>query len=221
MTPPRILGGSDRKLGAHHDGKGVNFAVFSEHATKIELCLFSPDGLSETARIALPERTGPIWHGYIPELPIGTLYGYRVHGEYAPDLGHRFNHNKLLLDPYTRELSGEWLNDPATLGYDDSSANEDLSFDTRDSAPFVPKSVVSDPALFCDVKAGKHTRTDRDLIYEAHPKGTTQENTTVPEALRGTYEGLASDAMLTHLKGLGVQSIELLPIHSFVDDKFL
>ena len=216
-----ISGGTSHTLGAHHDGSGVNFAVFSEHANKIELCLFSPDGISETTRITLPERTGPIWHGYIPDLPVGTLYGYRAHGEYAPERGHRFNPNKLLLDPYTRELSGEWSNGPATLGYDENAPDEDLSFDTRDSAAFVPKSVVSDPALFRDVKNGRHIRTDRDLIYEAHPKGTTMENTDVPSDLRGTYEGLASDPMLSHLKNLGVQAIELLPINSFVDDKFL
>ncbi|MGJ5617758.1 glycogen debranching protein GlgX [Sulfitobacter sp. MF3-043] len=221
MTFQQIRGGTDRKLGAHHDGSGVNFAVFSENATKIELCLFSPDGVSEKARIALPERTGPVWHGYMPDLPIGTLYGYRAHGNYAPERGHRFNPNKLLIDPYTRELSGEWGSDPAQLGYDITSSAEDTSFDTRDSAPFVPKSVVSDPALFVRSQQGQHTRTDRDLIYEAHAKGATQLNIDVPEAVRGTYEGLASDPMLAHFNNLGVQSVELLPVHSFVDDKFL
>ena len=221
MTFQKIRGGTDRKLGAHHDGSGVNFAVFSENATKIELCLFSSDGVSEKARIALPERTGPVWHGYMPDLPIGTLYGYRAHGTYAPERGHRFNPNKLLIDPYTRELSGAWGNDPALLGYDITSAAEDMSFDTRDSAPFVPKSVVSDPALFVRSQQGQHTRTDRDLIYEAHAKGATQLNMDVPEAVRGTYEGLASDPMLAHFNDLGVQSVELLPVHSFVDDRFL
>lgn len=221
MTSQRILGGTAHTLGAHHDGNGVNFAVFSEHATKIELCLFSADGKSETARISLPEKTGPIWHGYVPNLPIGTLYGYRAHGEYAPEQGNRFNSNKLLLDPYTRELHGDWSNDPATLGYDATSDAEDLSFDTRDSAPFVPKSVVSDPTLFHGITPGQHTRTEQDLIYEAHPKGATQTNPNVPEALRGTYEGLASDPMITHLKTIGARAIELLPVHSFIDDKFL
>ncbi len=221
MSPPRTSGGTCHRLGAHHDGSGVNFAVFSEHASKVELCLFSPDGATETARIALPERTGPIWHGYLPDLPVGALYGYRVHGEYAPDRGHRFNPNKLLLDPYTREISGSWSNHPATLGYDDNAAEEDMSFDTRDSATFVPKSVVSDPALFRDVQSGKHLRGDRDLIYEAHPKGATMLNKAVPEPLRGTYEGLASDPVLAHLTSLGVGAVELLPVHGFVDDRFL
>ena len=221
MNETEILGGNPHRLGAFHDGNGVNFAVFSANATKIELCLFSPDGKNETARIALPERTGPIWHGYLKRLPVGTLYGYRAHGTYAPEFGHRFNPNKLLLDPYARELFGEWVNDPATLGYDAASSAEDLSFDASDSASFVPKSVVSDPALFENFKKGAHSKSSSDLIYEAHPKGATQTNMDVPEAIRGTYEGLASDAMLGHLKSLGVQAIELLPVHSFVDDKFL
>lgn len=221
MSDPKISGGTPHRLGAHFDGTGVNFAVFSEHASKVELCLFSPDGKRETARIALPERTGPVWHGHLTGLPIGTLYGYRAHGAYAPEHGHRFNPNKLLLDPYTRELQGDWVNNPATLGYDDTSSAADLSFDTRDSAAFVPKSVVSDPALFEGLKKGRHTKTDKDLIVEAHPKGATMANPAVPENIRGTYEGLASDAMIDHLTSLGTKAIELMPVHSFVDDKFL
>ncbi|AGI66676.1 glycogen debranching enzyme GlgX [Octadecabacter antarcticus 307] len=221
MTKPTLSGGSPHRLGAHHDVAGVNFAVFSANADKIELCLFSPDGKRETARITLPERTGPVWHGFVADLPVGTLYGYRAHGTYAPEHGHRFNPNKLLLDPYTREMHGEWGNSPITLGYDDASSAVDLSFDTRDSAPFVPKSIVSDPAFFEGMKNGQHTKSSKDLIYEAHPKGASQTNLDVPEAVRGTYEGLASDAMLDHLNSLGVQAVELLPVHSFVDDKFL
>lgn len=221
MTPQQVTSGSAAALGAHHDGAGVNFAVFSENASKIELCLFSADGSREVARIELPERTGPIWHGYLPGLPVGTLYGYRAHGPYAPEHGHRFNPNKLLMDPYSRELSGDWVSHPATLGYDDGSSAQDLSFDPRDSAPFVPKSVVSDPALFAGVSAGCHRRTDKDLIYEAHPKGLTKTNRDVPETVRGTYDGMASAPMLEHLSALGVQAVELLPVHAFVDDKFL
>lgn len=221
MNTPNLSGGTPHRLGAHHDGMGVNFAVFSANANKIELCLFSPDGTRETRRIALPERTGPVWHGYLGGLPIGTLYGYRAHGAYAPEHGHRFNPNKLLLDPYTRELHGAWQNNAATLGYQSASSAADLSFDTRDSAPFVPKSVVSDPKLFEGMASGHHVKSDKDLIYEAHPKGATRTNQAVPAPMRGTYEGLASDAMLEHLTGLGVQAIELMPVHSFVDDKFL
>jgi isoamylase len=221
MNTPKMTSGSPHRLGAHHDGHGVNFAVFSENASKIELCLFTPDGKRESARIALPDRTGPIWHGYLAGLPTGTLYGYRAHGQYSPGQGHRFNPNKLLIDPYTREFAGEWSNDPATLGYDVASTDRDMSFDPRDSAPFVSKSVVSDPALFEGMKHGHHADSQRDLIYEAHPKGLTQSNAQVPLAVRGTYEGLASEPMLAHLNKLGVQAIELLPVHSFVDDSFL
>ncbi len=221
MSSFRISGGSPRRLGAHHDGEGVNFAIFSENCAVMELCLFSPDGKTETARIKLPERTGPIWHGYVAGLPIGALYGYRAHGRYAPEQGHRFNPNKLLLDPYTRELFGAFEHQPTTLGYDMDAPNEDLSFDETDSAPFVPKSVVSDPALFTGATRLGRNLGARDLIYEAHVRGATQLNMDVPEALRGTYEGLASDPMIAHLKQLGVGAVELLPVHSFVDDAFL
>lgn len=221
MSTLNLTSGSPNRLGAHHDGNGVNFAVFSQNATKMELCLFSPDGAVETDRISLPERTGPVWHGYLEGLPVDTLYGYRAHGAYAPEHGHRFNPNKLLLDPYTRELRGDWLSNPATLGYDEGSSAADLSFDTRDSAAFVPKSVVSDPALFEGLRGGHHKASSRDLIYEAHAKGATMGNSRVPEAVRGTYDGLASEPMLDHLKQLGIKAIELLPVHSFVDDKFL
>ncbi len=217
----RLSSGSPHRLGAHHDGAGVNFAVFSEHASKIELCLFSSDGTREEARVVLPERTGPVWHGYLEGLPVGTLYGYRAHGVYAPERGHRFNANKLLIDPYTREAHGAWSNHPATYGYDMGAPSADLSFDSRDSAPHMPKSVVSDPALFGTLRRPDLPNTGRDLIYEAHPKGLTQDNPDVPERQRGTYEGLASEPMLDHLNALGVRAVELLPVHSFVDDKFL
>ncbi|MCF2869531.1 glycogen debranching protein GlgX [Octadecabacter sp. G9-8] len=221
MSHPDLSAGTPHRMGAHHDGRGVNFAVFSENATLIEVCLFSDDGTQETARIALPERTGSIWHGYIAGLPVGTLYGLRAHGPYAPEQGHRFNSHKLLLDPYTREMFGDWVNSAVTLGYVDGSPKNDLSFDTRDSAAFVPKSVVSNPAMFSGMASGEHTKSDLDLIYEAHPKGATMALDGVPETLRGTYEGLASDVMIDHLHNIGVQAIELLPVHSFVDDKFL
>jgi len=220
MTSP-LRPGTPHRLGAHFDGEGTNFAVFSANAQGIDLCLFSPDGATETARHPLPERSGPVWHGYVPGLASGALYGYRARGEYAPDRGHRFNPNKLLLDPYTREMHGDWTDDPATKGYDGEASDLDLTFDDRDSAPFVPKSVVSDPALFAPMKEGPANGWSETLIYEAHPKGATMENAAVPADLRGTYEGLASDAMIEHLTKLGVSAIELLPVHSFVDDGFL
>ncbi len=216
-----IAAGSATRLGAHFDGAGTNFAVFSANATQVDLCLFSADGLKETARIALPERTGPVWHGYIPGLKPGARYGFRAHGSYAPEQGHRFNPNKLLLDPYTRELAGRWTNHEVTLGYVKSSSRIDLSFDARDSAPYVPKSVVSDPALFDGLMACPVSDRTEMLIYEAHVKGLTQQHPGVPDNVRGTYDGLATDAVLDHLTKLGVTSVELLPVHAFVDDGFL
>lgn len=206
-------------MGVTHDGEGANFAVFSEHAQQIELCLFSPDGKTEVQRIPLPERTGPVWHGYVPGLPYGTLYGYRAHGIYAPDQGHRFNSNKLLIDPYTREFHGGFINAPEIYGYD--VAGDDLSFSDSDSAPFVPKSVISQPDLFQPAPSPLPDAPLSELIYEAHAKGLTQLHPGVAEHLRGTYEGLASDAIIEHLHKIGVSTIELLPVHAFPDDGFL
>ena len=221
MTSFSLSAGSHQRMGAHHDGGGVNFAVFSEHATKIELCLFSPDGRKETSRLALPERTGSIWHGYVEGLPVGCLYGYRAHGSYAPESGHRFNPNKLLCDPYARAYSGQWTGHPGTYGYDMASSGGDLSFDRSDSSPHVPKSVVADPELFRGLSQGGHRQSRNDLIYEAHVRGLTQLHPLVPEDLRGTYEGLATDPILEHLQKLGAKAVELMPVHAFVDDSFL
>lgn len=217
-----IRNGSPRQMGARFDGKGVNFAVFSANASQMVLCLFSADGKTEIAQLNLPQRLGSIWYGYVPGLPVGALYGYRAHGSYAPEAGHRFNPNKLLLDPYTREMRGDWTLNDALLGYDIASSQLDLSFDTRDSAPFVAKSVVSDPALFALLARPDYpNRHDTGLIYEAHVKGLTQQHPDVPDAVKGTYEGLASAPMLKHLAQLGVTTIELMPVQSFIDDGFL
>jgi len=221
MSDWAITAGTSHDLGAHHDGDGVNFAVFSENAEKIELCLFSPDGRTEIARLTLPERSGSIWHGHISGLPVGTPYGYRAHGPYAPEQGHRFNANKLLLDPYTRELCGNWTNGPALFGYDVASSDADLSFGGLENNIFVSKSLISAPQTFPRMKQARDVQDGRDLIYEAHAKGLTQQNTCLPEKLRGTYEGLASDAMIAHLQSLNISAIELLPVHSFIDDAFL
>ncbi|MFK7745150.1 MAG: glycogen debranching protein GlgX [Roseobacter sp.] len=213
--------GSPAHMGAHADDDGVNFAVFSAHATKIEVCLFTPDGATETARIPLPERTGDIWHGYVQGLKAGAVYGYRAHGTYAPEQGHRFNPHKLLLDPYTRELCGAFSNHPSTLGYIEKAADLDLSFDARDSAPYVAKSVVSDPNMFPTGQMRLETPWMDTLIYEAHVKGLTAQRLDIAAGLRGTYDGLASGAMIDHLHRLGVTAIELLPVHSFLNDGFL
>ena len=146
MTTP-LLAGNHHSLGAHWDGEGVNFALFSAHAERVELCLFDPRGQSESARHVLPEQTHDIWHGYLPGLQPGALYGYRVHGPYEPQAGHRFNHHKLLLDPYARQLSGAFRWTDAHFGYRRGDPAEDLSFDTRDNADFMPRCMVTAPPI--------------------------------------------------------------------------
>ena len=217
----RITSGTPYRLGATFDGGGTNFAVFSQNASQIELCLFSPDGKKEVDRLLLPERTGPIWHGYVEGLPVGTLYGYRAHGIYAPEQGHRFNANKLLLDPYTRELKGSWIASATLFGYQKGATGGDLTFGAADSASCVPKSVVSNPELCEFLKTEAPAHDGKDLIFEAHAKGLTQLHPDVPDHLRGTYEALASDAMIEHLQAMNISAIELMPVHSFLDDEFL
>jgi len=208
--------------GATFDGCGVNFSLFSAHATRVELCLFDPDGRDETARITLPDYTDQIFHGYVPDLQPGQVYGYRVHGPYAPEEGHRFNPNKLLLDPYAKGHTGEMVWNDACYGYTIGARDQDLSFDERDSAPFVPKCVVVDPKFDWH---GEPRRAfvpwDRTMILETHVKGFTQRHMALPHHVRGTYAGLGSKPVIEYIKGLGITSIELLPIHTFLDDCYL
>ncbi len=213
-----IQSGDPSRLGAHFDGEGVNFALFSEHASRVNLCLFDEDGRTELARLALPERNGAVWHGYVPGLKPRALYGYRVEGPFAPERGHRFNANKLLLDPYTRELHGTVAHDPAILGYLPNSPYGDLSFSEFDSAPYVPKSVVSHPDSFMSDAVTLGRRWNGTFIYEAHVRGTTILHPDVPEALKGTYDGLASQPVLDHLTRLGVTAVEILPVHAFTSE---
>ncbi|WP_439815443.1 glycogen debranching protein GlgX [Zavarzinia sp. CC-PAN008] len=217
----RIEGGTSDRLGAQWDGRGANFALFSAHAEKVELCLFDADGQRETARIALPERTGDIWHGRIADVWPGQLYGYRVHGPYAPEQGHRFNPHKLLLDPYAKALAGRLNWNDAHFGYRIGSRREDLSFDRRDSARFMPKAVVVDDAFTWGQDRRPRVRWSDTIFYEAHVKGLTMQHPDVPSHLRGSYRALGSPALLDHLRRLGVTSIELLPIHAFADDRYL
>lgn len=216
-----LRAGSPHPMGLTWDGEGSNIAVFSENATKIELCLFSDDGTKETARLALPEKTGSVWHGYLPGLLPGSLYGLRAHGPFDPDQGHRFNPNKLLLDPYARALTGRVLAGDTTLGYDPAADEEDLCFSTSDSAAEMPKCIVTEApeSLPADERPG--TAWADTMIYEAHPKGLTQLWERVPPALRGSYEGLGADPVLEHLNALGVTAIELMPVQAFVDDRWL
>ncbi|MGH6735871.1 MAG: glycogen debranching protein GlgX [Methyloceanibacter sp.] len=210
--------GSPHQLGATFDGRGVNFALFSANATRVELCLF--DAAGETARITLPEYTDEVWHGYVPGLAPGQLYGYRVHGPYEPRAGHRFNPNKLLLDPYARLHVGPLVWDDALFGYQIGAKRADLVMSKSDSAPFLPKCVV-----VADGEPPSHARPNRPwaetVIYEAHVKGMTASHPAVPEHLRGTFAGLTDPAVIDHLVKLGVTAIELLPVHASVDDRHL
>lgn len=213
----KALPGNPHQLGATWDGEAVDFALFSAHATGVELCLFNgpdgpdgPDGSTESHRIRLPECTGDVWHGRVPGLGPGQLYGYRVHGPWAPAEGHLFNPSKLLVDPYARALHGALRWDVALLGHD--PANPD-SPNTKDSADFVPRSVVVDPtANRTDIRVPR-TPWSRSLIYECHAKGTTIRHPGVPAEARGRFAGLASPAMISHLSDLGVTAVELMPIH--------
>jgi isoamylase len=218
---PRLKEGLPYPLGASWDGKGTNFALFSANATKVEVCLFNASGGRELERIELPEYTDQIFHGYLEGVGPATFYGYRVHGPYEPETGHRFNPNKLVLDPYARAHAGKLQWNPAVFGYNMESG-DDLTFDERDSAPFMPRCVVVDPNF--DWRRGKEGRSvpwDRTIIYEAHVKGFTKLHPQVPENLRGTYAGLGTKEVINYVKSLGVTSIELLPIHTFVDDSHL
>jgi len=217
----RVTEGAPYPLGATWDGLGANFALFSAHATRVELCLFDDQGVRELARIELPEYTDEVWHGYLPDARPGTVYGYRVHGPYDPAAGHRFNPNKLLLDPYARAHVGSLIWDDACYGYKMGSPEGDLSFDTRDSASFVPKSRVVDPAFTWGHDRRPSTPWDRTILYEAHVGGFTRCHPAVPERLRGTFGGLAHSAVVAHIRDLGVTSVELLPIQTFVDDERL
>jgi len=216
----RLWPGSPRPLGATWDGEGVNFALFAENATGVELCLFDgPELDREVARVALGECSNGVWHGYLPDVRSGRAYGYRVHGPYEPNAGHRFNPHKLLIDPYARAIAGrvEWSD--AQFGYAIGDPDEDLSFSEEDSAPQVPKSVVVDSAFTWGDDRPPHVPWSRTVIYECHVKGMTALHPGVPEELRGTYLGLASEPVLDHLLALGVTAVELLPVHHFVVDR--
>ncbi|HTO30379.1 MAG TPA: glycogen debranching protein GlgX [Pararhizobium sp.] len=218
----KIEPGDWAQLGAVPDKDGVNFALFSAHAERVELCLFDDSGTIETARIELPEYTNEVWHGYIPGLKPGALYGYRVHGPHDPANGHRFNANKLLIDPYARELVGDVAWSKAHFGYDLDAEDKDLSFNDADSASGMPKCRIIDPKSY-DWKRDRSPGIpwSRTIFYETHVKGFTQLHPAVPEKLRGTFEGLGDKAIVDYLKSIGITSVELLPIHYFPDDSHL
>jgi glycogen operon protein len=217
----RVAAGSPHPLGTTWDGRGTNFALFSANAEKVELCLFDGHGRRELERIVLPERTEHVWHGYLGEVLPGQLYGYRVHGPYDPERGHRFNSNKLLLDPYSKRLAGRLVWNDAHFGYRTGSPRGDLSFDRRDSARVMPKSVVVDDAFTWGDDQPLCIPWEQTIVYEAHVKGLTQLREDVPPGWRGFFRGLAAPGMIDHLKRLGVTTLELLPVHAFVDDRML
>ena len=218
----RVWPGRPYPLGATWDGAGVNFALFSENAARVELCLFDAvDGLKESQRVLFRERTNDVWHAYLPDVLPGQLYGYRVHGPYEPAAGHRFNPNKLVLDPYVRSIGRELRWADELFGYRVGDPGADLSLDERDSAPFAPLGVVIDPAFTWGDDRPPRTPWYRTLIYELHVKGFTQLHPRVPEKLRGSYAGLSSEPAIQHLRDLGVTAVELLPVHHFVNDRSL
>ncbi|WP_236712050.1 glycogen debranching protein GlgX [Pseudomonas sp. EpS/L25] len=217
----RVREGLPYPLGATWDGSGVNFAIFSANATKVELCLFDDEGKEEIERIELPEFTNEIWHGYLPDARPGTLYGYRVHGPYEPQNGHRFNHNKLLIDPYAKQIVGELEWNDALFGYTIGHPDGDLSFDERDSAPFMPRCRVIDPAFTWGNTTHPRVPRDRTVFYETHVRGYTMQHPAVPENARGTFSGLQESEVIDYIKSLGVTSVELMPIHYFLDDNHL
>ena len=213
----RIAEGLPHPLGATWDGVGVNFALFSANATKVELCLFDQEGTTELERIELPEYTDEVWHGYLPDARPGTVYGYRVHGPWAPEEGHRFNPHKLLLDPYAKGHVGELRWGPEVFAYIMESG-DDLTFDERDSAGNMPKCVVIDPAFTWMRDRRPDVPWEQTIFYEAHVRGFTKLHPSVPEDLRGTFSGLANKEVVDWIKGLGITSVELLPVHTFIND---
>jgi isoamylase len=221
QTEPIVWPGKPYPLGANWDGEGVNFALFSEHAEAVELCLFDQTGRRELHRVRIKEQTDQVWHCYLPEARPGLLYGYRVHGPYDPNKGHRFNPHKLLLDAYAKQIVGELKWSDSHFGYRIGSKNADLSMDRRDSAPGMLKAMVIDSAFTWGTDRAPRTPWHKSIIYEMHVRGFTIQHPQVAASLRGTYAGLATAPVIDHLLKLGVTAIELMPVHYFVDDRRL
>lgn len=222
MKQPDLFPGRPYPLGSTWDGEGVNFAIYADHATAVELCLYQEeeDG-EEWVKLKLSERTHHIWHGYIPGIQPGQLYGYRVHGPFEPENGHRFNPNKLLIDPYAKAIAGVIGWNDAVFGYVMGSDLADLSFSELNSAPFIPKSVVIDQSYDWQGDVPLDIPYHESIIYEAHVKGFTMQHPDIPEELRGTYAALAHPVTLNYLRELGITAIELMPVHQFVNDGHL
>jgi len=219
--PEKMRAGRAYPLGAHWDGEGVNFAVFSAHAERIEVCIFDARGRQEVARYTLPEQTDQVWHGYLPGARPGLVYGLRAHGPYRPEEGHRFNPNKLLLDPYARQLIGSVRQSPSLFGYRIGSGRGDLSFDKRDSANAMPKAVVTGPLRSGERDTRPQVPWNRTVIYEAHVRGISMQREGIAKKHRGTFAALADPRFVEHLHKLGVTALELLPVHAFLQDPHL
>jgi glycogen operon protein len=213
--------GSPYPQGATWDGEGVNFALFSEHAEGVELCLYDQRGRRELQRIALREQTDQVWHCYLPEARPGQLYGYRVHGPYRPQQGHRFNPAKLLIDPYAKSIVGDLTWSDAHFGYRIGSPRTDLSIDRRNNAYGMPKSQVIDPAFTWGDDRAPDTPWHDTIIYETHVRGFTMRHPDIPPQYRGTYAALCMQPVIEHLKRLGVTAVELMPVHAFIHDRHL
>ncbi|HLY06777.1 MAG TPA: glycogen debranching protein GlgX [Rhizomicrobium sp.] len=219
LLPARLDAGLPYPLGATWDGMGVNFAVFSAGATRMQLCLFDDAGRREVARLDMREKSVDVWHGYLPQAQPGLVYGFRAHGPYEPHNGHRFNPNKLLLDPYARKLVGGLKWTDAVFGYRVNSPRADLSFDRRDSAPAMVKAAVTVDGFQWGDDRRPNTPWNDTVIYETHVRGMTKLLAQVPERDRGTFAGLAHPLVIDHLRRLGVTAIELLPVHAFLQDR--
>ena len=217
----RVWPGTPYPLGATWDGSGTNFAIFSAHAEKVELCLFSDSGKREIARVVMPEFTHEIWHCYLPDVRAGQLYGYRVYGAYDPANGHRFNHHKLLLDPYAKAYSGQLKWHDSHFGYVVGHQKADMSFDVRDNARYMPKCQVIDNAFTWRDDHFEGTPWDQSIIYELHPRGFTMQHPGIPADIRGTFAGLSHPSIVEYVKRLGVTAVELLPVQTFVKDRHL
>jgi isoamylase len=217
-----VYPGSPHPLGAAWDGNGVNFALYTENATGVDLCLFDePLGKKETQCIKVKEVTHQVWHVYIPGLKPGQLYGYRVYGPYEPENGHRFNPNKVLIDPYAKAIAGRIDWNDSLFGYEMGSQEEDTSFSELDSAPHIPKAVVIDDRFNWEGDRQLKIPYFKTVIYEAHVKGFTQAHPDIPEKMRGTYAAIAHPVSIKYLKDLGITAIELMPVHHFISDKIL
>ncbi|MFL5809294.1 MAG: glycogen debranching protein GlgX, partial [Flavisolibacter sp.] len=213
--------GSPFPLGATWNGEGINFALYAENATGVELCLFNLENDEEELRIKIEERTHHVWHVCIPGLKPGQMYGYRVHGPYEPQYGYRFNPNKLLIDPYAKAISGTVQWHDSLFGYEVGHPDGDLSFSSTDSAPFMPRSVVIDPNFNWEGDKFPRIPYHKTIIYETHVKGFTKCHPEIPENIRGTYSALAHPVVINYLKELGITAVELMPVHYFISDRHL